>query len=230
MVGTLVNTATVLIGSSLGCLLNRNFPEKYKLVFFQAIGLFNIVLGVKMGLEIQSSLIFLVFALVLGGFTGEWIDLDKRTQSLGDILKSRFKLKNERFTEGFVTAFLLFCMGSMAIVGSIEEGFGKTSDLLLTKAMMDLFSSFMLASALGVGVVFSSLAVLVFQGGITLLVMLFGKEIPDVYVAGVTSVGGIMLIGLGISLIGLKNIKVINLLPALIYICLFIFFSQYFNF
>ncbi len=223
MTGTIINTATVLVGASLGCLLNKNFPEKYKLVFFQAIGLFNILLGIKMGLELQSSFLFLVFALVLGGFVGEWLDLDKRTQSLGNLLKKRFKLKNERFTEGFVSAFLLFCMGSMAIVGAIEEGFGKTSDLLLTKSVMDLFSSFMLASALGVGVVFSALTVLLFQGGITMLVMLFGTHIPEVYVAGVTSVGGVMLIGLGISLMGIKHIKIINLLPALVFICLFIF-------
>jgi len=220
MTGTLINTGTIILGSSIGLLLKQGLPEKYKHIFFQAIGLFTIILGVKMALGMQSPLL-VVFSLILGGFVGEWINIDKKTQSLGDKIKNRFKLKNEKFTEGFISGFLLFCMGSMAILGAIEEGFGKTSDILLTKSLMDGFSSLMLASALGIGVLFSAISVLIFQGGITLFILLFGKSIPTQMITELTAVGGFMLLALGISLLQIKHIKVINLLPALLFICLF---------
>ncbi len=221
MIGTLVNTATVLVGSTLGCLFKKNFPEKYKTVFFQIIGLFTIYLGIKMTLNIQSPLA-VVFCLILGTFTGEWLDLDGKSQKISDRLKKQFNLKNEKFTEGFVSGFLLFCMGSMSILGAIEEGFGKTSDLLLTKSIMDGFSSMMLASALGVGVMFSALAVFGFQGGITLLVWLIGKNIPIEFISEITGIGGIIMLGLGINLMQIKNIKVINMLPSLVFICVYV--------
>jgi uncharacterized membrane protein YqgA involved in biofilm formation len=131
-------------------------------------------------------------------------------------------LINEHFTEGLVTGFLLFCMGSMTIVGAIEEGLGKTSDLLLTKSVMDFFSSMMLAAGLGAGVLCSSVLVLMFQGGITIAVYAAGKDIPAEMIAELAAVGGITLMGLGISLLKIKDIKIINLLPALILICIFV--------
>ena len=146
-----------------------------------------------------------------------------------DWIKAKTRSKNDRFTEGLITAFLLFCMGSMTIVGAIEEGFGKTSDLLLTKSVMDFFSSIMLASALGIGVLFSSVLVLIFQGGITLIVMLIGKDIPPEIINEVTVTGGIILIGLSFIVLEIKKIKVINLLPALIFICLFVWIKLYFK-
>ncbi|MBP6231232.1 MAG: DUF554 family protein, partial [Paludibacteraceae bacterium] len=127
-----------------------------------------------------------------------------------------------------VTAFLLFCMGSMSIIGAIEEGFGKTSDLLLTKSLMDGFSALMLASALGVGVVFSSIPLLLFQGGITLMVWMFAKDIPTIYITEITAVGGILLIGLGFSILEIRKLNIINLLPSLVFICLFLYIRSYF--
>lgn len=221
MIGTIVNTATVLAGSSIGCMLKKGIPEKYTNIFFQIVGLFTLVLGMQMALGMQSPLL-VVFSLIIGGFLGEWWNLEGKFESLSDKLKSKFKLRNEKFTEGFMTGFLLFCMGSMSILGAIEEGFGKTSDLLLMKALMDGFSSMMLASALGVGVVFSALGVFAFQGGITALVMLFGKEIPVEIITDLTAVGGIILLGLALNLLKLKQIKVSNFLPSLFFICLFV--------
>ncbi|HOU26773.1 MAG TPA: DUF554 family protein, partial [Paludibacteraceae bacterium] len=146
----------------------------------------------------------------------------------GETLKKKLRFSNERFTEGLVTAFLLFCMGSMSIIGAIEEGFGKTSDLLLTKSLMDGFSALMLASALGVGVVFSSIPLLLFQGGITLMVWMFAKDIPTIYITEITAVGGILLIGLGISILEIRKLNIINLLPSLVFICLFLYIRSYF--
>ncbi|MBN1462497.1 MAG: DUF554 domain-containing protein [Paludibacteraceae bacterium] len=229
MTGTLINTGAVILGSSIGLLLKQNLPEKYKQVFFQVVGLFTMLLGISMAIKLESPLL-VVFSLILGGFVGEWLNLDNKSQSLGNRLKKRFKLKNEKFTEGFVTGFLLFCMGSMSILGAIEEGFGKTSDILLIKSLMDGFSSVILASTLGIGVLFSSLTVLLFQGGITLLVMLLGKDIPAEIISGITTVGGIILLALGFHLLEIKRFKVINLLPSLFFICLFVWLKLHFSF
>lgn len=196
-------------------------PEKYNEVYFQAVGLFTMLLGVKMSIDIASPLL-VVLSLVLGGFAGVKMQLGKRAEQLGDYIKAKTRSKNDRFTEGLVTAFLLFCMGSMTIVGAIEEGFGRTSDLLLTKSVMDFFSSVMLASGLGIGVFFSSVLLLVFQGGITLLVSVAGRDIPEGIISEITVVGGIILIGLSLHLLKIKKTEVINLLPALFFICLFV--------
>ncbi|MDR1937526.1 MAG: DUF554 domain-containing protein [Tannerellaceae bacterium] len=221
MVGTLVNAAAVIVGSSIGLVFRKSLPEKYQDIYFQAVGLFTMLLGVKMSLDISSPLL-VVLSLVLGGFAGMRMQLEKRAEQLGDYIKAKTRSKNDRFTEGLITAFLLFCMGSMTIVGAIEEGFGKTSDLLLTKSIMDFFSSVMLASGLGIGVLFSFILVLLFQGGITLLVSIIGKDIPGEIVSEITVVGGIILIGLSINLLKIKKLEIINLLPALLFICLFV--------
>lgn len=221
MVGTLVNAAAIIAGSSIGLVFKKNLPEKYQDMYFQAVGLFTMLLGVKMSLGIASPLL-VVLSLVLGGFAGMRMQLERRAEQLGDYIKLKTRSKNDRFTEGLVTAFLLFCMGSMTIVGAIEEGFGKTSDLLLTKSIMDFFSSVMLASGLGIGVLFSFILVLLFQGGITLLVSVIGKDIPAEIVSEITVVGGIILIGLSINLLKIKRLEIINLLPALLLVCLFV--------
>ena len=125
-------------------------------------------------------------------------------------------------TEGLITAFLLFCMGSMSIIGPIEEGLtGEISDLLLTKSMMDGFSAFMLSSTFGFGVVFSAIPLLIYQGGITIFADFIGNSIEDDTIKNLTAVGGILLIGLGINILNIKHLRIINLLPALIFICIF---------
>jgi uncharacterized membrane protein YqgA involved in biofilm formation len=227
MIGTLVNTAAVIAGSCIGLVFKKSLPDKYQAIYFQAVGLFTLLLGVKMSLAIASPLL-VVLSLVVGGFVGLKIRLNERAEQLGDYIKAQTRSSNDRFTEGLVTAFLLFCMGSMTIVGAIEEGFGRTSDLLLTKSVMDFFSAVMLASGLGIGVLFSAVLLLLFQGGITLLVSLAGKDIPAEIISETTVVGGIILIGLSINLLKIKAIEVINLLPALLFICLFVWLQLHF--
>ena len=225
MTGTLINAAAIVAGSGIGLIFKKNLPAKYETVYFQAVGLFTLLLGVKMSIGISAPLL-VVLSLILGGFVGVKIKLAERTEQLGDWIKTKTRSKNDRFTEGLITAFLLFCMGSMTIVGAIEEGFGKTSDLLLTKSVMDFFSAIMLASALGIGVMFSSVLVLIFQGGITLAVLLIGKNIPLEIINEITVVGGIILIGLSLILLEIKKMKIINLLPALLFICLFMWLKS----
>jgi uncharacterized membrane protein YqgA involved in biofilm formation len=225
MIGTLVNTAAVIAGSCIGLAFKKNLPPQYQSMYFIAVGLFSLLLGVKMALAISSPLL-VVLSLVLGGFAGVALRLETRTEQCGNYIKTKTKAQNDRFTEGMLTGFLLFCMGSMSVVGAIEEGFGKTSDLLLTKSIMDFFSAIMLASALGIGVLFSSLFLLAFQGGVTLLVALAGKDIPPAIINEISVVGGIILIGLSFNLLKIKKIAVINLLPALLLICVFMFLKQ----
>ena len=224
MIGTLVNTGAVIVGSVIGLVFKKALPEKYQTIYFQAVGLFTLLLGVKMSLGISAPLL-VVLSLVLGGITGEAIRLEDRVEQLGCWIKAKTNSQNDKFTDGLTTAFLLFCMGAMTITGAIEEGFGKTSDLLLTKSIMDFFSSIMLASALGIGVLFSAILVLAFQGGITLLVSFIGKDIPMEVISEITVVAGIILIGLGINLLEIKKLKIINLLPALLFISIFVWIS-----
>ena len=222
MIGTLVNTGAVIAGSSIGLLFKKSMPEKYQTIYFQAVGLFTLLYGVTMALAISSPLL-VVLSLVVGGFLGVRMKLEKRAEQLGNYIQLKIHIKNDRFTEGLVTSFLLFCIGSMTILGAIQEGLsGKTSDILLTKSIMDFFSSIMLASGLGTGVLFSAIPLLLFQGGITLLVSIIGKDIPSQIVSELTVVGGILLIGLSFNLLKIKKIEIINLLPALLFICLFI--------
>jgi uncharacterized membrane protein YqgA involved in biofilm formation len=227
MIGTFVNTAAVIAGSSIGLIIKKNLPEKYQVIYFQAVGLFSLLLGMTMALSISSPLL-VVLSLVAGGFAGVKMQLEKRTERLGNYIQLRIRIKNEQFTEGLITSFLLFCVGSMTIIGAIEEGFGKTSNILLTKSIMDFFSAIMLASGLGVGVLFSAILVLLFQGGITLLVSIIGKDIPPEIVTELTVVGGIILIGLSFNLLKIKKIEIINLLPALLFICIFIWLKLHF--
>ena len=215
MTGTLVNTAAVIIGGSIGLLLNKGMPERLKTIYFQAIGLFTIAIGISMVYNMQHILI-IVSALAIGSLLGEWMNLEKHTEKMSERLKYRLKIGNERFSEGLITAFLLFCIGSMSIIGSINEGLGISSDLLYTKSLMDLFSAALLASAFGVGVVFAAIPLLLFQGGITLIAMFAGEFLTQDMISGLTALGGILLIGLGINILEIKKMRIINMLPSLL--------------
>jgi uncharacterized membrane protein YqgA involved in biofilm formation len=217
MVGTLVNTAAVIAGGSIGLMLKKNMPEKVTRIYFQAIGLFTLSMGITMVWNMKNILI-VVSSLVLGALAGELMNLEKNADKLGEILKLKLKVGHDRFSEGLVTSFLLFCIGSMTIVGAIREGTGISSDLLLTKSLMDFFSAILLASALGSGVVVSAIPLLVFQGSITLLAMVASQFFTPEIILGLTNIGGILLIGLGINILELKKLSVLNMLPSIIFI------------
>ena len=230
MLGTIINAAAVIAGSSIGLAFKKALSDKYTTIYFQAVGLFTLILGMQMSLKMSAPLI-VALSLITGGMFGEFCRLEERMNSLGDSLKTRFKIGNEKFTEGLVTAFLLFCMGSMSILGPVEEGLtGKISELLKAKSLLDGFSSFLLASALGIGVLFSVIPLVIYQGGITLIVSLIGKDIPDNYINEITVVGGILLIGLALDILNIKKLRIMNLLPALIFICIFLWLNEILGF
>lgn len=215
LLGTVINVATVLTGSVVGLYANTKLPQRYVHIIFQAIGVFTLVLGVSMALKTQQMLIP-IFSLLLGGLLGEWWDLDAKVGRLAAWAKRKTGSGNDRFAEGLTTAFLLFCMGSMTILGAFEEGTAGKSDLLITKSVMDGFSSLALASALGVGVAFSVVPLFLFQGGLTLLAVWLGDLLPATAIGELTSTGGMMLVALAFSILDIKKIKVVNFLPALV--------------
>jgi len=217
MIGTIVNVITVVAGSALGLALNKKLPKRFIRIFFQVVGLFTLFLGLSMALK-TTHVLHMIFALITGAVIGELLRLDRAMERLGDVLKTKLKLGNEKFTEGLLTAFLLYCMGSLTILGAIEEGMGGSPRLLLIKSLMDGVSSIALASGLGIGVMFSALPLLIFQGGITLLAAGFGEFFPEVMILELSAVGGILLIGLGINILEIKKINVMNMLPALVMI------------
>ncbi len=219
MLGTLVNAGTVIAGSLIGLSLKSRLPERYITIFFQVIGLFTIYLGISMALK-SSHVLQLVISLISGAFIGEALHIDRGLDHIAEWAKKKFKSTHERFSEGLLTAFLLYCMGSLTILGAIQEGMTGDAHLLYIKSLMDGISSIALASGLGIGVLFSAVPLLIFQGGITLLSMWLGDFFPAIIITELTATGGILLLGLGINILGIKKINVINMLPALIMIIL----------
>ena len=219
--GTIANTAAIIAGSLIGTFLKKRFPDHIKKIVFQAIGLATIVIGINMALASQK-IVLLVFSMIIGGIIGEIIRLETHIEGMAGKLKNLIKTSSPGFSEGLISAFLIFCMGSMTIIGSIDEGLTGNHSILLTKSVLDGFTSIALASTYGIGVLFSSLLVFIFQGGITLLAQYSRAFFTDMLIAQLTSVGGIMIIGLGLNILGIQKIKILNLLPALLVAVLFV--------
>jgi uncharacterized membrane protein YqgA involved in biofilm formation len=221
MLGTYVNVVAVIIGSSIGVLLHQQFPEKLKKIVFQAVGLVVLFLGISMALK-TDNFVIIIFSLVIGAIIGEWIDLDTHVDRFGNLLKARFKSEDDRFSEGLVTAFLIFCIGAMTIIGAIEDGLNNDPSILYAKALLDGCVSIALASTFGIGVLFSVIPLFIFQGGITVVAASSEAFFTDTLINELSAVGGIVLMVLGIQLLEIKEIKVINLLPALIVVTLLV--------
>ncbi len=218
-IGTLFNIATVLFGGLIGLMFKKIIkPDINKKIFF-VMGLFTLVLGFSIAIK-TTSFILMLIALVLGTMIGEYYDIDFLITNLLDKVKNKFKIKDENFSDGFLTAFVLFCVGSMTIVGSIDEGLGKPPNILYTKAIMDGFSSVILASTFGVGVLFSTFPMLIFQGSITLLAFTYKDFFPASLIEHISCVGGVLIIAIGIKILGYNEIKPTNMLPSLVLIIL----------
>lgn len=215
MKGTLVNTFTVLLGSSIGLLIGTKFPEKINTMVMHALGLCTLLIGFKMAFKTENILL-VIGSLALGGIIGEMIKLEEGLERLGEWIKRKVKSESGNFVLGFVTSSLVFCIGPMTIVGSIQDGVSGDASVLYAKSLLDGFASMVFASSLGIGVIFSSLTVFIFQGGLTLLgsklSFLLRSEILDELIA----TGGLIIVGIGIYLLGIKRIKVANFLPALV--------------
>jgi uncharacterized membrane protein YqgA involved in biofilm formation len=222
MTGTLINISTILIGGSIGLFFGSRLSDRFRNTVVVGIGLFTLALGIKMFLDTENPLIILG-AILIGGLLGEWWDIEKRIETFGARLESRFAPNYEKaavsknFVKGFLTATLLFEIGPMTILGAIQDGLFGDYSLLAIKSVMDGFAALALASTLGIGVLFSVVGVLIYQGGISLLAHQAQAILDDAMVAEMTAAGGILLIGLAVgSLLELRRIRTGNLLPAVL--------------
>ncbi|WP_027183483.1 DUF554 domain-containing protein [Desulfovibrio inopinatus] len=213
--GSLVNAAAIIIGSLIGLLFHGKFPDRYKLIVFQGLGLCVFVIGAQMAFTMTAPLVA-IFSIVLGGILGEAIRLDLRLESLAQTMKRLTRSTDSRFAEGLVTASLIYCVGSMAILGSFDEGLRGDATLLYTKSMLDGFASIVLASTHGAGVLFSFVPVFIYQVSLTILAVFLQSMFTPALITQLTSVGGILIIGIGINLLDFMEVKVSNLLPSLV--------------
>jgi len=216
-IATFVNMTTVAVGSILGLLLQSIFTDDIQSIVFQAVGLGTILIGLKMALKLPDGyMLIFIFAMIIGGISGELISLAEMMAGLSDQLKSIVGASDSDFTEGLITAFLLFCIGSMTIVGALEEGLSKDRSLLYVKSTLDGFTAIALTATYGIGVLFSIIPMLIFQGGITVLAEklkpIFDQNTLDL----VSAIGGILIIGISINMLKLGNITLENLLPAIV--------------
>ena len=229
LAGTLINVVAVLLGTAAGTLLGDRLPERLRETVMHALGLVTLAVGMDGALaafrpplsELTRASVLLVMGSVLvGGVVGELLHIEDHLNALGDRLKQRFAGEHEhqaRFTEGFVAASLLFCVGPMAILGSIQDGLNGDVQLLAIKSLLDGFAALALASALGWGVGFSILPLLVYQGSITLAASSLSDALTAEVIAGLTAAGGILILGISLRLLDLKQVRVGNLLPALLF-------------
>lgn len=223
MTGTIINTITVLIGTALGALLGHRLSENMRVTVLRGLGLVTVVIGAQMAFG-SANIMIVLGSVLVGGLLGEWWRIEDRLQGVGAWLEARFnraegedEAATQRFIRGFVTASLLFCVGPMTILGSIQDGLTGDYRLLAIKAMLDGFAALAFASSLGIGVGFSALVILVYQGGLSLLAAQAQAILSDPMIVEMTAAGGVLIMGLGVStLLEIKPIRVGNYLPALI--------------
>ncbi len=222
--GTWLNILTVAVGSSLGLALRGRLPPRITAVVMQAIGLVTVYIGLSNAFDLSRvssppGVLLGLLALALGGALGEWLGIEEALERLGERLRRRFKGKG-RFTEGFVTASLLFCVGPLTLLGSIQNGLTGEAPYLVLKSTLDAFSSLALATSFGFGVLASVIVVLVYQLTISLAAGAFASLIPDPagdpHVLLINGVGGLMIVAVGLGLLDIKRLRVASLLPALV--------------
>ena len=220
LLGSFLNALFIIVGALLGRLF-KNIPESMQQTVMVIIGLVVAVLGIQMGLE-SSNFIVIVISLVIGTVIGEWLDLEGKFNRFGHWVETLFgkRVQQGTIAEGFVTASLIFVIGSMAIIGALDSGLRNDHNVLITKGIIDGFMAIILASTLGIGVLLSAIPVLLYQGAIALFAGVISTYIPsealDLFIKEMTATGGVMILAIGLNIAGLTKIRVANLLPAIV--------------
>jgi uncharacterized protein len=216
---TIVNMMTVTIGSLIGLWLKQFFSTEVQEIVFQAVGLGTLLIGIKMALRLPDGyLLIFIFSLIIGSVFGQVLRIDLIINDVSDSLKMLIGNTESSFTQGLITAFLLFCVGSMTIIGALEEGIHQKRELLYVKSTLDGFSAIALASTYGIGVLFSIIPMLIFQGGITVLALRLKYVFKQNVMDALSAVGGILIIGISIRLLKLGEVWLENMLPSLVLI------------
>ncbi|HOS69636.1 MAG TPA: DUF554 domain-containing protein [Bacillota bacterium] len=214
MLGTVANAGAIIIGGIAGSFFRKGISERFSNIIMSVLGLFTLVLGMTFAIDSQNALV-VIFSLVIGSVIGEWIDIEKRMNDLGDYVQDKLNSREGSFSKGFVTASLLYCVGTMSIMGPLQSGLMNDHKILLMKSILDGTISVVFASTLGIGVALSSLPVLVYQGSIALLASSVAPYLSEAVITEMTAVGGVLLVGMGINLLEIKKLKVGNMLPAI---------------
>ncbi len=231
-VGTLTNVATVTVGSGLGLIVGHRLSERVRSTVTSALGLVTLLIAAQSTMAVSdpdllravgtsAPVLIVLGALVIGGIIGSWFRLEDRLEETGAWLQRRLTKgdtgeSRDRFVQGFVLSSLVFCVGPLTILGSINEGLGNGADQLLLKSVLDGFASLAFAASFGIGVMASALSIALIQGSLTALGALLGSFLPDAHLLALTATGGLILIGVAFRLLNLKAIPVADLLPALV--------------
>jgi len=226
MLGTIVNAVAIIMGGLLGILLKKGIPDGYKSTIMQGLGLSVFVIGLT-GTFKSENILLMIFSIVIGSIIGEALAIEDKLEKLGNWLEGNMGKSEGTVAKGFVTASLIFCVGAMAIVGSLESGLTGSHETLFAKSLIDGVASIIFASTLGIGVVFSSIAVFVYQGFITLTANFMKPFLIDSVIAEMSAIGGLLIMGIAINILELKRVKVGNMLPAVFIPILYPFVQPY---
>ncbi|MBU2603002.1 MAG: DUF554 domain-containing protein [Actinobacteria bacterium] len=213
--GTAINMGAVILGAAVGVGLGQRLPARVRETVMDGLGLLTFIMGLRMAFETEQFLVMLG-SILLGGLVGEALAIERRLESFGDYLQARMSVGSSTFSTGFVTASLMFCVGPLAVLGSIEDGLKGTIEILAVKSVLDGFASLAFAATLGWGVAFSALPLMVYQGALTLGAGFFDRVLTEAMINEMTAVGGLLVLSIGLRLLGLREIRTGNLLPGLL--------------
>lgn len=226
MISVIVNVVAVIVGSCIGLLLKKGIPERFSDILMKGLGLCTLYIGISGALEGENTII-LIISMVVGALIGEGVDLDEKLNRFGKFMEGKFNGKKAgkvSIAEGFVSASLLFCVGAMTIVGSLQSGLTGNHEMIFAKSVLDFVAAIIFASSLGIGVIFSAAFVLVYQGAIVLLAQWISPLLTDYTIGEMTCAGSVIIIALALNMLGLTKMKVMNFVPAIfipIILCLF---------
>lgn len=213
--GSIVNALAIVVGGALGLLLKSGIPERFNKTLMQALGLSVFLIGIQGAIAMKGEdTLLVIFSLIIGGCIGEWINIEQKLEDFGNSVQQRFSKLGGSFSKGFVTTSLIYCVGSMAIMGGLQGGLEGKHDILFAKALLDGVLSVVFASTLGLGVLASSIPVLLYQGGIALCASFLKPFLIASVVAQMSVTGGLLIAAIGINILDIIRIRVGNLLPA----------------
>jgi len=217
MIGTIVNVIAIIIGSILGFLVKGRLPERFQNIVIQGISLAVLIIGLQMALSVENTkgTLVVIFSLVIGGIIGEMLEIENRLEGLGEIIQSKFGSEDGLFVQGFVQSSLIYCVGAMAIMGAIQDGLNNDPSILFTKSLLDGTASVAFSATFGIGVLFSSIPVLIYQGSISLLSAWAQRFLNQDVIAMMTATGGLLIMAIGLNMLLSVKIKIGNLLPSI---------------
>src|SRR6056297_314616 len=217
MIGTIVNVIAIIIGSILGFLVKGKLPERFQNIVIQGISLAVLIIGLQMALSVESTkgTLVVIFSLVIGGIIGEVLKVESRLEGFGEKIQKRFGSDDGLFVQGFVQSSLIYCVGAMAIMGAIQDGLNNDPSILFTKSLLDGTASVAFSATFGIGVLFSSIPVLIYQGSISLLSAWAQRFLNQDVIAMMTATGGLLIMAIGLNMLLSVKIKIGNLLPSI---------------